>query len=1364
MASNNSSGSSPGLSTKSNKVLLKSSSRSSQLQQQQQQDDPSPENQYFYEDEIFCIDGKGHVKFGLVLENFEVSEEEGFDEDALKKGEIRACWHPEGLEEIVRQNRVGLADRTLMPGDVVRRMIPGKDTQRGYCHEIFVKADVKIVGSKYVVKNVPSERLRPLMSMPKDNAVCYDSWVGSTKNVNEKLILKSQCGSLVELRPDIDYCSLKDSDTRSRCGFFAGTLFYPGQTLIGPISELENAKWLSTSPEMKINRKHKLLERKFTVQSVEIEGVWVQWQCKASSCDDIEAEMKNGAIQQPPDYITGDDLKRLRKLNLFESCMLQINDKNYLKLEDGDAVCRKSLWRKELSSRYRRMLSTVSSGEMEEEVICDTDNHKITVTGSVGESESREKVDPDKGKLCPTGGKEGLKLGKMRRNSPRRLGANAVTCKLAESDEWQTDPEDDEEEETCEGCESAMSDGGGSTISSCSSTATPRGSPKKSPLLAKKLRKGKFKRSASANSSNERIPAAGDEVITETLVVYSTATVVWQDGTIETNIPSTDLCPIHHLDDHEFFPGDFVLAGNTDPMQNPSFRDYGVIQNVDHHGRTAKVKWFSTYTCAEEPQPTFNGESEVSVYDLKDHPDFQYRPGTIVIRVANFQGDDSNCTAGQVIDNYPNGMVKVWWVDDHISMCWPQDIFEVGQYDSENNFWGNNDSDNNSWETEDETSELGGTSPERVSKPKLAANLERARVAMARLEELFIINPHLQNHEVMKKLLLVYKKCRYLDRLMDTTFFHEEHFMGLVERVRKSNNQTTAERVLEQKNRLFNQSGSKTTTPTTETPSTAELKLPSMSNNSLSTSTGACAVQLAKTSTTPNKQTNSSSSFHIPTNGNNQSTSSEISSIDEYQLMATSTSTSCSTRSTGENGTGGEDSGNFSARSDPGANASDAKLSASIGNDSALNTELDNVNNLYMNMSDEMNNTSSVFSFSPLAENVSAKLCSLIKIQLVKALQEINSRFSQSDSFKEIIVEEIQLTPPPINSSRPLSSTPSLLLQSNLNSPTTVESVESNDDLPLSIPAAPGELNFVECFQIMDSAPSTHKFHLTVFQTSNAQSFYRAVQREHKLLRTGLPPGVWVRTFEDRLDLLSVMIEGPKKTPYEDGLFLFDIQLGQDYPASPPLCHYISYCSDRLNPNLYEDGKVCVSLLGTWSGRGTEVWGSNSTLLQVIVSIQGLILVDEPYFNEAGYEKQRGSQQGKENSRMYNEMVLLKLVQSMTKLVANPPEIFSDQILQHFRQRGLDMYQRIKRWMDVSVEANRLAVSRELESLPRENESEIVTSAAKNVDALLASSGATDSCLPDFPLIPASRGFCLTLAGLLEIFQKILHANGKVGE
>lgn len=72
--------------------------------------------------------------------------------------------------------------------------------------------------------------------------------------------------------------------------------------------------------------------------------------------------------------------------------------------------------------------------------------------------------------------------------------------------------------------------------------------------------------------------------------------------------------------------------------------------------------------------------------------------------------------------------------------------------------------------------------------------------------------------------------------------------------------------------------------------------------------------------------------------------------------------------------------------------------------------------------------------------------------------------------------------------------------------------------------------------------------------------------------------------------------------------------------------------------------------------------------------ISGLILVNEPYFNEAGYEKQKGSQQGQENSRMYNEMAILKLVQAMTKMYIHPPEVFVDEIKQHFAQNA-DRYQ-----------------------------------------------------------------------------------------
>lgn len=68
-------------------------------------------------------------------------------------------------------------------------------------------------------------------------------------------------------------------------------------------------------------------------------------------------------------------------------------------------------------------------------------------------------------------------------------------------------------------------------------------------------------------------------------------------------------------------------------------------------------------------------------------------------------------------------------------------------------------------------------------------------------------------------------------------------------------------------------------------------------------------------------------------------------------------------------------------------------------------------------------------------------------------------------------------------------------------------------------------------------------------------------------------------------DLFSALIKGPTRTPYEDGLYLFDIQLPNIYPAVPPHFCYLSQCSGRLNPNLYDNGKVCVSLLGTWIGK-----------------------------------------------------------------------------------------------------------------------------------------------------------------------------------
>ncbi|PHT48610.1 hypothetical protein CQW23_12818 [Capsicum baccatum] len=68
----------------------------------------------------------------------------------------------------------------------------------------------------------------------------------------------------------------------------------------------------------------------------------------------------------------------------------------------------------------------------------------------------------------------------------------------------------------------------------------------------------------------------------------------------------------------------------------------------------------------------------------------------------------------------------------------------------------------------------------------------------------------------------------------------------------------------------------------------------------------------------------------------------------------------------------------------------------------------------------------------------------------------------------------------------------------------------------------------------------------------------------------------------------------------------------------------------QINPNLYEKGSICLSLLGTWKGSGNEVWDpAASSMFQILLSLQGLVLNSRPYFNEAGYDKDIGTPEGK---------------------------------------------------------------------------------------------------------------------------------------
>lgn len=198
--------------------------------------------------------------------------------------------------------------------------------------------------------------------------------------------------------------------------------------------------------------------------------------------------------------------------------------------------------------------------------------------------------------------------------------------------------------------------------------------------------------------------------------------------------------------------------------------------------------------------------------------------------------------------------------------------------------------------------------------------------------------------------------------------------------------------------------------------------------------------------------------------------------------------------------------------------------------------------------------------------------------------------------------------------------------------------------------------------------PTDHHFMSCTHSTVNRQ-FMRRVQREWTILRRGLPRGVWVHVYPDRMELLRACLVGPEGTPYSDALFFFDVHLPSTYPQIPPQVRFWSF-GENLNPNLYENGKVCLSLLGTWSGKDSETWNpERSNLLQVLVSILGLVLNTEPYYNEPGFERERATAQGGLRSQRYNESVALSNYHLMLRVLRTPPCDFERPVKQHFAER-----------------------------------------------------------------------------------------------
>ena len=161
--------------------------------------------------------------------------------------------------------------------------------------------------------------------------------------------------------------------------------------------------------------------------------------------------------------------------------------------------------------------------------------------------------------------------------------------------------------------------------------------------------------------------------------------------------------------------------------------------------------------------------------------------------------------------------------------------------------------------------------------------------------------------------------------------------------------------------------------------------------------------------------------------------------------------------------------------------------------------------------------------------------------------------------------------------------------------------------------------------------------------------------------------GIYYRHDENDILKGYAMVFGPEGSLYDSGAYLFEITYPDNYPHAPPV---FKFCTGdghvRFNPNLYRNGKVCLSLLNTWRGEG---WSACQTISSVLVTLCS-ILTDKPLLNEPGVTEQHADFDRYNKIITYKnyEIAILKMIDKKSGTLPNMFKQFYDVILENFNK------------------------------------------------------------------------------------------------
>ena len=197
-------------------------------------------------------------------------------------------------------------------------------------------------------------------------------------------------------------------------------------------------------------------------------------------------------------------------------------------------------------------------------------------------------------------------------------------------------------------------------------------------------------------------------------------------------------------------------------------------------------------------------------------------------------------------------------------------------------------------------------------------------------------------------------------------------------------------------------------------------------------------------------------------------------------------------------------------------------------------------------------------------------------------------------------------------------------------------------------------------------------------------AYFKRLTRERTAIskERELYPNIYYSFDDANMLKARSMIIGPAGTPYADCPLVYDIEYPKDYPHIPPKVLFItSDGATRFHPNMYVDGKVCLSILGTWSG---PKWSPALTTGSVMATIQSL-LDENPLRNEPGDRESLSLESPR--AKMYADAVQSRLTSFSFRRLCRwkmdgdvPPEWVGFEEVLEERGDGLlaNMYRRIK--------------------------------------------------------------------------------------